>query len=92
MSLRHIAAIYALAWSAVALGLPRHATLVSRQNASTTHYDFVIAGGGISGLTVADRLTEDPNGMPTSLPTLGTLECHPLDHIGHSRIAKRTHD
>ncbi|PVH92705.1 GMC oxidoreductase [Periconia macrospinosa] len=24
-------------------------------------YDFVIAGGGTSGLTVADRLTEDPN-------------------------------
>ncbi|KAF1954478.1 choline dehydrogenase-like protein [Byssothecium circinans] len=24
-------------------------------------YDFVVAGGGIAGLTVADRLTEDPN-------------------------------
>lgn len=26
-------------------------------------YDFVIAGGGLSGLTVADRLTENPKGM-----------------------------
>lgn len=25
-------------------------------------YDFVIIGGGTSGLTVADRLTENPNG------------------------------
>ena len=25
-------------------------------------YDFVIVGGGTSGLTVADRLTENPNG------------------------------
>jgi len=24
-------------------------------------YDYVIVGGGQSGLTVADRLTEDPN-------------------------------
>lgn len=24
-------------------------------------YDFVVIGGGTSGLTVADRLTEDPN-------------------------------
>lgn len=25
-------------------------------------YDFIIIGGGTSGLTVADRLTENPNG------------------------------
>jgi hypothetical protein len=25
-------------------------------------YDFLIIGGGTSGLTVADRLTENPNG------------------------------
>lgn len=60
---RHTAALCALAGSAVALHLPQHATLVSRQDVSTTDYDFVIAGGGISALTVADRLTEDPNGM-----------------------------
>jgi len=40
----------------------RHATIVESRNiVNTSVYDFVIAGGGIAGLTVADRLTEDPN-------------------------------
>ncbi|KAL8369879.1 hypothetical protein RB595_000300 [Gaeumannomyces hyphopodioides] len=47
--------------SATALRVPRYATAVSEAAVSKTEYDFVIAGGGISGLTVADRLTEDPN-------------------------------
>jgi hypothetical protein len=41
--------------------VPRHATVVSRQAANQTTYDFVIAGSGPGGLTVADRLTEDPS-------------------------------
>lgn len=41
--------------------MPRHATIVDRQSINS-EYDFIIAGGGISGLTLADRLTEDPNG------------------------------
>ncbi|KXX79129.1 Oxygen-dependent choline dehydrogenase [Madurella mycetomatis] len=40
---------------------PSFATIVSPRVASNTAYDFIIAGGGISGLTVADRLTEDPS-------------------------------
>jgi hypothetical protein len=39
----------------------RHATVVTRQ-ALLSNYTFIIAGGGIAGLTLADRLTEDPNG------------------------------
>jgi hypothetical protein len=43
--------------------VPRHATIVNRQTL-LSNYTFIIAGGGISGLTLADRLTEDPNGTP----------------------------
>ncbi|KAK3320154.1 hypothetical protein B0T19DRAFT_282750 [Cercophora scortea] len=39
--------------------VPKHATIVDRQ-AINGNYTFIIAGGGIAGLTLADRLTEDP--------------------------------
>lgn len=42
--------------------IPRHATPIPRDVANATTYDFIIAGGGIAALTVADRFTEDPNG------------------------------
>lgn len=46
-----------------ASALGRYATIVqARDMTNTSAYDFVVAGGGIAGLTVADRLTEDPNG------------------------------
>jgi hypothetical protein len=34
----------------------------ARQFTNETTYGFVIVGGGIAGLTVADRLTENPDG------------------------------
>lgn len=47
--------------------IPRYAQIVGRGAPLNSSYDFVIIGGGTSGLTVADRLTEDPSGE-TSLP------------------------
>ncbi|GME61385.1 putative choline dehydrogenase [Neofusicoccum parvum] len=39
--------------------LGRNAQIIGRDTALQDEYDFVIIGGGTSGLTVADRLTED---------------------------------
>lgn len=52
------------ALAALAKALPSGllARVVDAQTASQTQYDFIIAGGGTSGLTVADRLTENPDG------------------------------
>lgn len=45
-----------------ALTVPRHATLVTEREVQSSKYDFIVVGGGVSGLTVADRLTEIPDG------------------------------
>jgi ribulose 1,5-bisphosphate synthetase/thiazole synthase len=47
----------------LALALPRgvqRAKILARQEDLADSYDYVIIGGGTAGLTVADRLTEDP--------------------------------
>ncbi|KAF2200642.1 choline dehydrogenase-like protein [Delitschia confertaspora ATCC 74209] len=54
------ALVVALASLANALPSGLLARVVDAETASQTSYDFIIAGGGTSGLTVADRLTENP--------------------------------
>ena len=46
-----------------ASALGQSATIVETRHLSANNsYDFVIVGGGIAGLTVADRLTENSHG------------------------------
>lgn len=68
--------------------IPRYAQIVGRGIPLSASYDFVIIGGGTSGLTVADRLTEDPSskislaaaslkaGAPFSLFMVARSICH----------------
>lgn len=43
--------------------LDTRATVVDPASDLKDRYDYVVVGGGTSGLTVANRLTEDPSGM-----------------------------
>ena len=44
-----------------------HTTIVERAEDLLPEYDYIIVGGGTSGLTVADRLTESGKRMLTTL-------------------------
>lgn len=41
---------------------PLNAQIVGRDVDLRDAYDYVVVGGGTAGLTLADRLTEDPKG------------------------------
>lgn len=62
--LSKLAVVVGLAIGVQSSPLGRYARVINeRQLAKDTTYDFIIAGGGIAGLTVADRLTENPKGI-----------------------------
>jgi hypothetical protein len=49
--------------SALALGLAGICAAVEKRDLKAIHpsYDYIVVGGGVSGLVVANRLTEDSN-------------------------------
>ena len=63
LSVRTVALVaFAFAGSGLAMPQPgRRWTLLPGAQHVDESYDYVIIGGGTSGLTVADRLTENPN-------------------------------
>lgn len=56
----HLISILLLLGISSSLPAVQRARVVGRDTALNPSYDFVIIGGGTSGLTVADRLTENP--------------------------------
>ena len=54
----------------------RNGRIVGRDVPLRASYDFVIIGGGTSGLTVADRLTENPKS-----PFYVTITCRRLTYV-----------
>jgi hypothetical protein len=71
---------FSTAAPAESVRFPRHATVVDHR-AVANNYTFIIAGGGIAGLTLADRLTEDPNGEPDLTPDLTSRVRRPACHL-----------
>lgn len=62
--------------------LAHRATIVDSVADLKAQYDYVIVGGGTSGLTVAYRLTEDPSGTLFALKRRVKLTSFVLYSIG----------
>ena len=69
----------AIADATVQLACPMMTSLLSPEAFAATTYDYVIAGGGTAGLTLAVRLTKDPRFLLRSLKAV-------LDHSGDLEV------
>lgn len=53
----------AFSCSTSAAGIASFGTIIARQADLLPEYDYVVVGGGVGGLVVANRLSEDPHSM-----------------------------
>ncbi|OJJ05240.1 hypothetical protein ASPVEDRAFT_837287 [Aspergillus versicolor CBS 583.65] len=51
----------AFSCSGSAAGIPSFGTIIAREADLLPEYDYVVVGGGVGGLVVANRLSEDPD-------------------------------
>ena len=72
--LSRVAVGFALVASAHSHPLENHfAQRIDSRAVANATYDFIIAGGGIAGMTVADRLSEVANGTGSHVRTVYEL-------------------
>lgn len=87
MTLRNLQFLLLSAWWPVApcspVALSERAVLVDATSSLQKEYDYVIIGGGTSGLTVANRLTENLRGKPevTLSKDERVIDCSPENSI-----------
>ena len=74
-----LSALVSLAFSCCgnAAGIPSFGTIVARETDLLPEYDYVVVGGGVGGLVVANRLSEDPDSMSPSLSCIRANNVQP---------------